>query len=169
MRRVSLLHLAVVLLVGGGLASAAAASPNVLLISVDTLRADHLGSYGYSRNTSPRIDALLASGARFTQGRTVEPLTAPALASMLTGLEPHEHAATRNGLRTRDDLPSFPKIFKRRGYDTAALVGSWTLRDEITGLGVHFESYSEVLNKARWFGLFKGEATAKDLTDRALD
>jgi arylsulfatase A-like enzyme len=143
--------------------------PHVLLVSVDTLRADRLGSYGYPRPISPHIDALLAEGVRFTQARTVEPLTSPALTSMLTGLEPHEHAATRNGLRMRADLLSFPKIFKRRGYETAALVGNWTLRDELTGLGEHFESYVEVLDKQRWFGLFKGEATAEDLSDRALD
>ena len=146
----------------------AAEAPSVLLISVDTLRADRLGSYGYRRNTSPRIDALLTEGARFAQARTVEPLTAPALTSMVTGLDPHEHAATRNGLRMREDLLSFPRILKRRGFETAAIVGNWTLRDELLGLGEHFETYTVVLDKARWFGLFKGEATAEDLTDRAL-
>ncbi len=114
------------------------------------------------------MDALLARGARFSQARTVEPLTAPALISMITGLEPHEHAATRNGLRMRPDLVSFSKIFKRRGYETAALVGNWTLRDHLSGLGEHFEEYVEVLESQRWFGFFKGEATAEDLTDRAL-
>lgn len=153
----------------GAAPAAPAATPSVLLLSVDTLRADRLGAYGYERDTSPHIDALLARGARFTQARTVEPLTAPGLASMVTGLDPHEHAATRNGLRMRADLLSFPKIFKRRGYDTAALVGNWTLRDELLGLGEHFETYVEVLSKARWFGIFKGEATAEDLTDQALE
>jgi len=146
-----------------------AASPSVLIVSVDTLRADRLGSYGYKRNTSPNIDALLARGARFSQARAVEPLTAPSLASMLTSLDPHEHAATRNGLRLRADLLSFPKIFKRRGWETAAFVGNWTLQDKITGLGEHFEEYSEILDQARWFGFFKGEATAEDLTARAID
>lgn len=147
----------------------AVSQPDVLLVSVDTLRADHMGSYGYARNTSPRMDALLAAGARFSEARTVEPLTSPALTSMITGLHPHEHAATRNGLRMRDELLSFPVIFKRRGYDTAALVGNWTLRDKLSGLAAHFEDYREVLTKARWFGLFKGEATAEDLTDEALE
>jgi len=149
-------------------AAAATRAPSILLVSVDTLRADRMGSYGYGRNTSPRVDALLAEGVRFSQARTVEPLTAPALTSMVTGLDPHEHAATRNGLRMRGDLLSFPRIFKRRGYETAALVGNWTLRNELLGLGEHFETYVTVLNKPRWFGMFKGEATAEDLTDRAL-
>lgn len=146
----------------------AAVQPDVLLVSVDTLRADRMGSYGYHRETSPRMDALLAAGARFTQARTVEPLTAPALTSMITGLHPHDHAATRNGLRMRGELLSFPTIFRRRGYDTAALVGNWTLRDKLSGLAEHFEDYREVLTRARWFGLVKGEATAEDLTDAAL-
>jgi arylsulfatase A-like enzyme len=160
--------LALAILLGAAGGSAAIAAPNVLIVTVDTLRADRLGSYGYRRKTSPRIDSLLAAGVRFSRARTPEPLTAPALTTMLTSLDPHEHAATRNGLRMRADLLSFPKIFKRRGYDTAAFVGNWTLRDKMSGLGEHFESYTEVLDKARWFGMFKGEATAEDLTDRAL-
>ncbi len=156
-------------LLSGFVALAADAAPDVLLVTVDTLRADRLGAYGYERDTSPHLDRLMARGVRFTQARTPEPLTAPALASMLTGLEPHEHAASRNGLRVRGDLPSFPRVLKRRGYDTAAFVGNWTLRDELSGLGEHFEEYTEVLNKARWFGFLKGEATAEDLTDRALE
>jgi arylsulfatase A-like enzyme len=160
---------AAVLLAAGVATRPAAALPDVLVVSIDTLRADHLGSYGYGRQTSPRMDELLAQGARFTSARTVEPLTAPALTSMITGLHPHDHAATRNGLRMRDDLLSCPDIFKRRGYDTAALVGSWTLRDRLSGLAEHYEEYQEVLTKARWLGFLKGEATAEDLTDAALE
>ncbi len=149
-------------------APVAAAQPNILLVSVDTLRADRLGIYGYERNTSPRIDGLLAAGVRFTQARTVEPLTAPALASMLTSLPPHEHGCTRNGLRIRQDLASFSKILGRRGYETAAFVGNWTLQDRLSGLGEHFETYDSVLNRKRWFGLVKSEATADDLNEAAL-
>ena len=103
---------------GGSLS--AAELPHVVLISVDTLRADRLGSYGYSRDTSPNIDALLAAGARFPEARTVEPLTSPGLTSMLTALYPHEHGATRNGVRMREGLPSVSKVLRRRGYRTGA-------------------------------------------------
>ncbi len=149
--------------------AAFAASPDVLIVSVDTLRADRLGAYGYRRNTSPNIDRLMADGVRFSQARTVEPLTAPALTSMVTALEPHEHAASRNGLRMRPDLVSVPVVFKRRGYETAAFVGNWTLRDKLLGLGEHFEHYVEVLDKHRWLGFIKREATAEDLTEQAVD
>ena len=101
--------------------SAAVDQPDcVLLITVDTLRADRLSSYGYSRPTSPNIDALLARGARFTRARTVEPLTNPALASMLTSLPPHVHGATRNGLRIKPDLASMTRVMRDHGWVTGA-------------------------------------------------
>jgi len=143
--------------------------PNILLVSVDTLRPDHLSGYGYERPTSPRIDRLMAQGARFEEARTVEPLTSPALCSMLTSRFPHEHGSTRNGLRLRPGLESLPKLLAKRGYRTAAFIGNWTLRDKLSGLGEHFEEYHEVFSRKRWFGLFNSEATGKDLTDETLD
>lgn len=143
--------------------------PHILVISVDTLRADRMGSYGYSRKTSPHIDGLLAKGARFADARTVEPLTAPALASMLTSLPPHEHGSTRNGLRVRPELPSLPRVLRRHGYKTGAFVGSWTLREKLWAMSDHFDHFEEVLNKARWLGMVKREATAEDLNEAALD
>ncbi|MGH9464210.1 MAG: sulfatase-like hydrolase/transferase, partial [Thermoanaerobaculia bacterium] len=160
---------AVVLACGLGAARLGAGElPDILLLTVDTLRADRLGAYGCERATSPRIDALLAEGARFSEARTIEPLTAPALASMITSLHPHDHAATRNGLRMRSDLPSLPKVLARRGYETAAFVGNWTLRDQLLGMGEHFTTYEEVLERRRWLGLMRGEATAGDLNAPAL-
>jgi choline-sulfatase len=142
--------------------------PNVVILTIDTLRADRLSSYGYRRTTSPNIDRLLASGARFTQARTVEPLTNPAMCSMFTSLYPHEHGGTRNGLRMHANLPSAAQVLDRRGYRSAAFVGNWTLKNRISGLGEHFERYDEVFTRKRWLGMFKGEATAEDLTDSAL-
>lgn len=144
------------------------ALPDILLVSVDTLRADHLSIHGYERKTSPTIDRLMAGGAIFDQARTVEPLTAPALVSMLTSMAPHEHGASRNGLRMRPGLPSLPKALEAAGYDTAAILGNWTLRDKLTHLGEHFQKYDLVLNRRRWFGLVRGEATAEDLNERTL-
>jgi arylsulfatase A-like enzyme len=142
--------------------------PNIVILTVDTLRLDRVSAYGYRRPTTPNLDRLLASGVRFTQARTAEPLTSPAVCSMLTSLYPHEHGATRNGLRLRPDAPSVAGLLGRRGYTTAAFVGNWTLRDDLSGLGSHFQEYHEVLTRKRWLGLFKGEATAEDLTDEAL-
>ncbi|HVS03661.1 MAG TPA: sulfatase-like hydrolase/transferase [Thermoanaerobaculia bacterium] len=147
--------------------AAARRFPSVLVITVDTLRADHLSAYGYPRPTSPNIDALLGAGARFRQARTPEPLTMPALASLITSLHPHEHGASRNGLPLRPGLPSVASVLGRRGFRTAAFVGNWTLVDKLSGLGEHFQTYEEVLNRKRWY-VIKGEATADDLTDTAV-
>jgi len=143
--------------------------PNVLIITVDTLRADHLGAYGYTRNTSPTLDKLMREGVRFTQARTVEPLTGPALCSMLTSRYPHEHGASRNGLRMRSGMASLPKALQAHGYRTSAFVGNWTLRDKLSGLAEHFEFYEEIVSRRRWFGLAKGEATAEDLNRAFAD
>jgi len=142
--------------------------PHVLLVTVDTLRADRLSGYGYGRPTTPRLDRLLQQGARFAAARTVEPLTSPALTSLLTALEPHQHGATRNGLPMRRGLASFPKTLARRGYRTAAFLGNWTLKDRLSGLGEHFQRYEVIVSRKRWFGVFAGEATAHDLTGGAL-
>jgi len=144
------------------------ARPNVFFVTVDTLRFDRLSLYGHYRDTSPHLDSLLESGAHFTEARVVEPLTAPSMVSMITSLHPHEHGTSRNGLRMRPELPSLPKVLRRRGYRTAAFVGNWTLKDEISGLGEHFAEYREVFSRKRWLFFF-GEATADDLTDEALE
>lgn len=149
-------------------AGAAERLPNVLLISVDTLRADRMSAYGYGRPTSPFLDSLMAQGIRFADARTVEPLTSPALTSMITGLDPHEHGATRNGVAMRTGLPSLPKLLDRRGYRTAAVVSNWTLRHELSGLGEHFTDYLEVLEEKRWL-FFAAESSAEDVNARARE
>jgi arylsulfatase A-like enzyme len=142
--------------------------PNVLLVTVDTLRADRVSCYGYRRPTTPNLDRLLARGARFAEARTMEPLTNPALVSLLTSRYPHEHGATRNGLRMRPSLPSLATVLGQRGFRTAAFVGNWTLRDGISGLGEHFDTYRLVASRKRWL-VMKSEATGDDLTAAALD
>src|SRR5262247_2633282 len=67
--------------------------PNVLLITIDTLRADHLGCYGYARSTSPNIDRLAAQGAVFERAYTTLPRTTQSIASILTGRYPKSHGA----------------------------------------------------------------------------
>jgi len=142
--------------------------PSIILITVDTLRADRLSIYGNPAPTSPNIDALLSQGARFNAARTPEPLTTPACASMLTSLYPHEHGSSRNGIPIREGLRSLPKLLLRLGYVTAAFVSNWTLTDKQSGLAEHFDVYEEVLTKKRWLFWF-GEADAKDVLVRTID
>jgi len=154
------------------LGAAAAAQPprypDVLVISVDTLRPDRLGAWGHSRPTSPAIDALLGEGMRFAEARTVEPLTTPALASLWTSVPPHVHGSTRNGLPIRGGLASLPRLLGRRGFRTSAVLGNWTLKDPLSGLAGDWQHYEVLTSRKRWFGLFKDEARGGDLTDAAL-
>ena len=141
----------------------------VVIITVDALRADRLSTYGYPRPTSPAIDAIIGDGLRFDAARTSEPLTNPSMCSMLTGVEPQSHGATRNGLRMRQGLESLPKVLAGEGWRTAAFVSNWTLKDKVSRLGEHFEEYVEVFTRRRWFGLLNSEATGEDVTDEVLE
>jgi arylsulfatase A-like enzyme len=161
--------IAMVRLAGASPAFAAEPPQAVVIITVDALRADRLSAYGYQRKTSPNIDQLLASGTRFTRAWTVEPLTYPAVTSMLTSLPPHQHGATRNGLRMLPGLTSLPKLLQARGWRTAAFVCNWTLKPKLSRLDAHFEHYEGVFTRRRWFGLVNREANAADVTDQALE
>lgn len=141
--------------------------PNVLLLTIDTLRADRLSGYGYQRPTTPNLDRLMAAGVRFDQARCVEPLTAPSLISSLTSIYPHQHGATRNGVSPRPGLETLPSILGQRGYRTAAFISNWTLRDRLTGLSSYFDQYNEIFTRKRWFGLLNAEATGEDVTEEA--
>ena len=97
--------------------------PNVLLVLVDTIRADHLGCMGYSRNTTPTIDSLAREGVIFTSCQSHSSWTLPAMASILSGLNPREHGAGRHfdalhGIA--DEIQWMPMLFKAEGYGTAA-------------------------------------------------
>lgn len=142
--------------------------PNILVISIDALRPDHLSRYGYERATSPAIDRILAGGIEFTEARTPEPLTSPALCSMLLSVPPHIHGATRNGLPMRGPAPSLPLELRKAGYRSAAFVGSWVLADEATGLAAHFDRYEEVFDRKRWLGMVLDEGSAAGVSTAAL-
>ena len=102
-----------------------AAGFNVVLISVDTLRADYLGSYGYSRfETSPEIDALLSRGVRFAEAQAPRSITWPSLASTLTGLYPSGHGLIYNGFAFQDDQSTLPTLLQEQGYETAAFLSN---------------------------------------------
>ncbi len=98
---------------------------NVVLLTVDTLRADRLGAYGYkARDNSPRIDAQLASGVVFEQAMAQRASTWPSLASLLTGLYPSGHGVAENGYGFPDELPTLPKLLHGSGYQTGAFLSN---------------------------------------------
>lgn len=100
-----------------------ARGPNVLIILIDTIRADHLGCMGYSRSTTPVIDSLSREGVLFTFCQSQSSWTLPAMTSIMSGLNPREHRAGRHYdalYGVSPDIPWMPHIFKSRGYRTAA-------------------------------------------------
>ncbi|HEX7183814.1 MAG TPA: sulfatase [Thermoanaerobaculia bacterium] len=98
---------------------------NVVLLTVDTLRADRLGAYGYEvRPTSPGIDAQLASGVVFETAMAQRAATWPSLASLLTGLYPSAHGVAENGYGFPGDLPTLPKVLGKAGYRNGAFLSN---------------------------------------------
>jgi arylsulfatase A-like enzyme len=123
--------------------TAAPGKPNILLIVIDTLRADHLSSYGYGRPTTPNIDRLANQGVLFERAFSASSWTAPSHATILTGRLPSEHQVEWN--KNLDDrYPVIPELLRRQGYRTAAFTGNsdWFSRRVGFGRGfIHFEDY----------------------------
>ncbi|MEQ1566158.1 MAG: sulfatase [Myxococcota bacterium] len=128
--------------------------PNVLLITLDTTRADHLASYGYPRRTTPNLDALAARAYRFTDAWAPMATTLPSHTSLLTGTWPLEHGVLGNvahgGRRTlpSDALRPVTELFHDRGYVTAAFVSATPLA---TGTGVErgFDTFDDAGRNVR--------------------
>ncbi len=122
---------------------APAADQNVLLITIDTLRADALGSYG-GRAATPNLDRLAQGGLRFTFAHAHAVVTLPSHASILTGRYPFEHGVRDNaGYRLDDQAETLAEIARRSGLATGAFVGAFPL-DRQFGLGQGFDVYSDV-------------------------
>jgi len=103
-------------------AVAANARVNVVLISIDTLRADHLSAYGYPVSTTPFIDSLAEKGLLFEEAVTPLPSTTPSHASMMTALYPPRHGSTTLAMPVSPDVETLATVFRRNGYYTAASV-----------------------------------------------
>jgi Flp pilus assembly protein TadD len=144
--------------------------PNLLLVTIDTLRADHLGCYGYSPAATPVLDALAARGVRFTTAVAHVPLTAPSHASILTGLLPLGHGVRDNGAFV---LPSSPttlaEAFRDAGYRTAAFVSGFPL-DHRFGFARGFLTYDDRMQRGRDARRAPYvERTAAEVTSAAVD
>ncbi|MHC4986042.1 MAG: sulfatase-like hydrolase/transferase, partial [Planctomycetota bacterium] len=115
--------------------------PNVILISIDTLLADHLSCYGYPGEITPHIDLLAGEGVRFTNVTTAAPLTRPAHATMLTSLIPPVHGVRANeDRRLAEGNVTLAELLTDEGYLTGAVVGSSVL-DAESGLAQGFDTY----------------------------
>lgn len=121
--------------------------PSVLLVTIDTLRADRVGAYGSSAGLTPALDRLAARGWRFEDVVAAVPLTLPSHATILSGLDPYHHGVRNNGAYVFSDVtPTLATILKARGYDTAAVVAAVVL-DRRYGLGRGFDAYDDRITR----------------------
>ena len=117
--------------------------PNVIIVTLDTTRADHLPLYGYTGVTTPNLDQLGRTGVVFEQCATVSPQTLPAHCSIMTGYYPPYHGVRVNGNNAlRDDQVTLAEVFSASGYRTAAFIGAFVL-DGRWGLKQGFDFYDD--------------------------
>ena len=130
--------------------------PDVFLITIDTLRADHVGCYGYKQVETPALDALAADGLRFTQAFTHSPITNTSHITILTGLLPSVHGVTDFGVPLSPQHVTAAELLKKRGYQTAAFIGAVILDSSTLapGLDRGFDFYdnfpAKTETKQRW-------------------
>lgn len=138
---------------------------NVLLITLDTTRADRLGFTGYSQAKTPNLDFLASSGICFLNAYTSVPLTLPAHCSLLTGTYPVYHQVRNNGFYyLSPELITLAEIFKEKGYTTAAFVSSFTV-DSRFGLDQGFDYYDDNFQEGEILKNFRSERRAKETFD----
>ena len=123
---------------------APAHAEHVLLITIDTLRADRVGSYGYARAATPALDGIAARGTRFDRAFSAAPITQTSHATLLTGRYPQGHGARHNGMRIGDTVPTLAEKFKAAGFATAAFVAAFPL-DRRFGLARGFDAYGDTM------------------------
>ncbi len=142
--------------------------PNLLLVTIDTLRADHVGAYGYGPAATPALDALAARGVRFENARSASPLTGPSHATLLTGQYPPSHGVRENvnfildpGQRT------LAERLKAAGFETAAFIGAYPVGAAF-GFGRGYDLYDEHLRPNPGIGQ-GAERPGNEVADAAVE
>ncbi|MFN0245187.1 MAG: sulfatase [Planctomycetota bacterium] len=139
---------------GPAAAPTASRPPNVLLVSIDTLRADHLGCYGYPRATSPSIDALAARGVTFERAYSHSSKTAISHMSIMTGLLPESHGVEQwkrgNVHRLSDAIPTMATLLQQRGYRTAGIADGGNVSGKL-GFDQGMDEYRQIGDVADTF------------------
>jgi arylsulfatase A-like enzyme/Tfp pilus assembly protein PilF len=145
-------------------------SPNLLLVTLDTTRADRLGPYGYSGVPTPVLDRLAAEGVVFDRAITAAPLTLPAHTSIMSGLYPPRHGVRDNGgFFVPDDTVTLAERLREQGYRTGAFVGAYVL-DGRWGLNQGFDTYHDRFDLSRFDtpSLSAVERPGNEVADHAL-
>ena len=130
--------------------------PDIILVTIDTLRADHVGCYGYANGSTPALDALAKDGIRFVQAFTPSPITNTSHASILTGLLPSSHGVTDFAVPLSTAHPTVAELLKAQNYRTAAFIGAVILDSKTLAPGFDrgFDFYDNFpehpSTKSRW-------------------
>lgn len=143
--------------------------PNLVLFTLDTVRADHLGCYGDRQAITPTLDRLAAEGLRFADASSTVPLTLPSHTSLLTGLLPLHHGLRINGAGAlRPGTATLATLLAAAGYRTGAFVGAYVL-DHRFGLKAGFEVYDDEIERDPNAGFsLEAERPGREVVDRAL-
>jgi choline-sulfatase len=139
---------------------------HLILITIDTLRADRVGAYGYARARTPRMDELARRGARFERAYAPAPITLPSHASMMTGRYPPGHGSRHNGMRVDATVPVIAEALSASGFAAAAFVGAFPL-DRRFGLDRGFSVYGDRMPRGA-NGRLANERLGRVVVDEAL-
>jgi arylsulfatase A-like enzyme len=142
--------------------------PNIVLLSVDTLRADRLGCYGYDLPTSPQVDKFAGNALLFEDALCEVPLTFPSMGAMLTSRYPRATGTTRNGLRMPENVPTIAEAFQKAGYHTFCVQSNWTLKGKLSKMDRGFDVYDDKFRNKRW-GLILPERISDQVNECTLE
>src|SRR5437879_4696249 len=168
-------HLAAMCVVARGQGSGKTSPPDVFLVTIDTLRADHVHCYGYDAIRTPALDDLAKQGVRFTQAFTPSPITNSSHASILTGLMPSSHGVSDFGIPLPANHATLAELLKKSGYRTAAFIGAVILDSKslAPGLDRGFDFYDNFPehpdSKSHWGRLERRGMEVAQRTEAWLD
>ncbi len=139
---------------------------NLLVITLDTTRADRIGAYGHSNAQTPNLDRLAANGVMFENCYSPVPVTLPAHSSIFTGKYPLGHGARDNGTFILDKQEAtLAETMKKQGYQTHAVIAAFVLLSKF-GLNQGFDIYDDSLNVAKMLNNFDSEINAQQVYDK---
>jgi len=151
---------------GGSARPPALTAKNLLLITVDTLRADHVGAYGYPRARTPALDSIARGGALFERAYAAAPITLPSHATILSGRYPPGHGSRDNGQPVTPSTATLATVLRAKGFKTAAFVAAFPL-DHQFGLDRGFDVYGDHLPRDA-AGRPTSERPASQVIDEAI-
>jgi arylsulfatase A-like enzyme/Tfp pilus assembly protein PilF len=145
-------------------------SPDVYLITIDTLRADHVHCYGDDQIQTPALDSIAQDGIRFMQAFTPSPITNTAHTSILTGLLPSVHGVTDFGIPLAKTIPTWPELLNQNGYQTAAFIGAVVLDSRTLAPGLdrgfdYYDNFPSDSSESKHWG--RVERRGEDVVHRA--